>query len=411
MVTSEKTRVLIVDDDKSFAKVTAASLEHQGYRVETVNTGQQALEKVSSGKQEIVLLDLILPDADGTEVLQRIGQLDRSVAVIAVTGYGDEQRAVNVMKAGSCDYLTKPFRLRDLFHAVEKAAMWREMQIIEDMAEGYVAVEKGRIAYANRLFLNLVDYSREELKDMEVERLFPDHQPFALDVWRSQPGDGWHDCQIQAIHKDGTRHTFTGRVGKDTFQGRTVVAASLRDITVKKHLEDALRETQTLYENLILNANDAITLINPKGNFALVNPKFCEISGYSEGEAKSLHYSRLVHPDDLPLFTDRYARALAGEEVPSNYQFRIVRKTGEFVFVDFSANAIKKKNKIIGIQAIARDITERKRAERELQERMEELEKWHRLTVDRELRMIELKKRIQELESKLSHLKKVKGIQ
>jgi PAS domain S-box-containing protein len=411
MTTSEKTRILIVDDDETFTKVTAASLEHQGYRVETANTGQQALDKVSSGTQEIVLLDLILPDADGTEILQRIGQLDRSVAVIAVTGYGDEQRAVKVMKAGSCDYLTKPFRLRDLFHAVEKAAMWREIQIIEHMAEGYVAVEKGRIAYANRLFLNLVGYSREELNDMEVERVFPDHQPFALDVWRSRPAGGWHDCQIQAIHRDGTRHTFTGRVGKDTFQARTVVAAFLRDITVTKHLEDALKETQTLYENLILNANDAITLINPKGTFALVNPKFCEISGYSEDEAKSLHYSKLVHPDDLPLFTDRYARALAGEEVPSNYQFRIVRKTGEFVFVDFSANAIKKKNRIIGIQAIARDITERKRAERELQERMEELEKWHRLTVDRELRMIELKKRIQELESKLSHFKRIKGIQ
>jgi len=147
------------------------------------------------------------------------------------------------------------------------------------------------------------------------------------------------------------------------------------------------------------------------GTFSLVNPKFCEISGYSEEEAKSLHFSKLVHPEDLPMVSDRHRRRLAGEDVPSNYQFRIIRRTGEVVFVDFNANVVKKEGKIIGIQAIARDITERKRAERELQERMGELEKWHKLTVDRELRMIELKGKIEELESQITRLRKLKGIE
>jgi len=408
---TEKAKILLVDDDENFTTVTAAFLENQGYTIHTANTGQKALENVASERPQIVLLDLILPDAEGIEILKKIRQIDRSVAVITVTGYGDEHRAVNVMKAGSCDYLTKPFRFQDLVSSVEKASMWREVQIIEDMSEGYLAVDGGKIVYANRFFGDFLGYSKEEMTGIEVSRLFPNEDPSTFRLRTGETKEMWHTCEPEVIHSDGSRHILDARIGNDTFQGMRVVAAFFKDITATKHLEAALEETQTLYENLIINANDGITLINPQGTFSLVNPKFCDISGYSEEEIKSLHFSKLVHPEDLPMFTDRHRRTLAGEDVPSNCQFRIVRKTKEIVFVDFNANAVKKEEKIIGIQAIARDITERKQAEKELQERMEELEKWHKLTIDRELRMIELKRKIEELESQLGDLKKLKGIE
>ncbi len=411
MMETEKARILIVDDDENFTTVTAAFLEHQGYNIQTAHTGQKALEKVSSEKPQIVLLDLILPDAEGTEILKRIRQIDRNMAVVTVTGHGDEHRAVNVMKAGSCDYLTKPFKFQELAHSIEKAFMWREAQIIEDMSEGYLAVDRGRIVYGNRFFGDLLGYSREELTGMEVSKLFPKEEPDTFQRRMDEREGTWHTRELEAVCPDGTRHILEARIGNNTFQGTRVVAAFLRDITATKHLEAALEETQTLYENLILNANDAITLINPQGTFSLVNPKFCEVSGYSEEETKSLHFSKLAHPEDLPLVTDLHRRGMAGEDVPSNHQFRIIRKTGEIIFVDFNANVVKKEGKIIGIQAIARDITERKRAEKELQERMKELEKWHKLTIDRELRMVELKKKIEELESQLAHLKKLKEIE
>jgi len=408
---ADKARILIVDDDDNFTTVTTTFLEDQGYTVQTADTGQKALEKVSTTKPEIVLLDLILPDAEGTEILRKIREIDRNLAVITVTGYGDEHRAVDVMKAGSCDYLTKPFRFEELLQSIEKAFVWREVQIIEDISEGYLAVDGGEIIYANRIVDDLLGYSREVMRGMQVSRLFPEKGASVFRRNEDEPEKTWHTCELEAIHRDGTRRTLGARVGNDTFQGIKVVSAFFRDITATKHLEAALEETQTLYENLILNANDAITLINPQGTFALVNPKFCEVSGYSERETKSLHFSKLIHPEDLPLFTDRYRRALSGEEVSTNYQFRIVRKTGEIIFIDFNANVIEKDGEIIGVQAIARDITERKQAEKELRDRMKELEKWHKLTVDRELRMIELKRRVEELESQLAHLRKLKGIE
>ena len=408
MAKTEQTKILVVDDDESYATVTAASLESQGYSVRTAYTGQRALSEVSAETPEIVLLDLVLPDAEGTEILRKIRQIDRNVAVITVTGYGDEHRAVDVMKAGSCDYLAKPFKLEDLVHCIEKALMWREMQRIEEMSEGYMAIEKGAVAYANRFLIDLLGYSREQITGMPVSRLFSKTDPGGLQPCVDGGERRDRTQELEALHRDGSTRTLEARISKETFQGREVISALLRDISATRHLEAALRETQTLYENLILNASDAITLINPQGTFALVNPKFCELSGYSEEETKKLHFSRLIHPEDLNLFAERHSRTLAGENLPGDYQFRIIRKTGEIVFVDFNANAVKREGEIIGIQAIARDITERKHAERELQARMEELEKWHKLTVDRELRMIELKKKIQTLESQVSHLKKLK---
>lgn len=405
---TEKEKILIVDDDENFTTVTAAFLEHEGYETTKANTGSEAVEKVSSEKPRIVLLDLMLPDAEGIDVLKKIRQVDRNVAVITITGHGDEHRAVNVMKAGSCDYLRKPFRFQDLVQSIEKASMWREMQIIEDMSEGYLAIDGAKVVYGNRFFGDLLGYAQEAMIDMEVSKLFPKEGPDTFRR-RAKEGDGtWHTCEMEAVHCDGTSYILGARIGNDTFQGKEVVAAFFKDITATKHLETALEETQSLYENLILNANDAITVINPQETFSLVNPKFCEISGYSEEEAKSLHLSKLVHQEDLALVIDRHRRRLAGEDVPSNYQFRIIRKTGEVIFVDFNANAVKKEGKIIGVQAIARDITERKQAEKELRERMEELEKWHKLTVDRELRMVELKQKIEALESQITRLKTLK---
>jgi PAS domain S-box-containing protein len=408
---TEKTKVLIVDDDENFTNVTATFLESKGYQVQTVNTGAEALEMVSSENLQIVLLDLVLPDAEGIDVLKKIRHADRNIAIITVTGYGDEHRAVNVMKAGSCDYLTKPFRLNDLVYSIEKASSWREVQIIEDMSEGFLAVDERRIVYANRVVEDVLGYSREELAGMDISRLFPKKESGVFERRSEESQGAWRSFEIEAVHKDGSSHTLGVRVANDSLKGMEVIAVLFKDITATKHLEAALKETQTLYENLIRNANDAITLINPEGRFALVNPKFCELSGYSEEETRSLHFSKLIHPEDLHLFADRFRRALAGEKVANDYQFGIVRKTGEILFIDFNANVITKDGKIIGIQAIARDITQRKQAEKERQERMRELEKWHKLTVDRELRMIELKKKIEELESQLAHIKKLKRIE
>jgi PAS domain S-box-containing protein len=124
-----------------------------------------------------------------------------------------------------------------------------------------------------------------------------------------------------------------------------------------------LRESEYKYRELIDNANDAVIVIEPTGYLGFVNPKFCETTGYTMEEAKKLHFSNLVHPEDLAMVTENFRKRQAGEEVPRNYEFRVLTRSGETIYVDYNASLIEREGKTVGIQAIVRDVTERKRAE------------------------------------------------
>jgi len=128
----------------------------------------------------------------------------------------------------------------------------------------------------------------------------------------------------------------------------------------------ALGESERKYRELIDNANDAVIVVEPTGYLSFVNPKFCEMWGYSMEEVKKLHFSKLIHPEDLVMVTENFRKRLAGEEVPRNYELRVLTKAGETIYIDYNTSIIEREGKIVGVLGIIRDITERKRAEEAL---------------------------------------------
>ncbi len=134
-----------------------------------------------------------------------------------------------------------------------------------------------------------------------------------------------------------------------------------------------LKESEEKYRTLFETANDAIFIVDREGYISFANPKFFEVMGYSPQELEKLHFIRLVHPDDVSLVMDRFKRRLAGEEVETNYQFRALTKDKRIVYVDANFSLLKKEGEIAGIQAIVRDITQRKSLEKSLEEKINEL--------------------------------------
>jgi len=134
----------------------------------------------------------------------------------------------------------------------------------------------------------------------------------------------------------------------------------------------ALEESERKYKELIDNANDAVIVVGPTGYLSFVNPRFCEMTGYSMEEAKKLDFSKLVHPEDLAMVTERFRERLAGEEVPRNYELRMLTRAGETIYIDYNSSTIEREGKIVGILGILRDIAERKKAEEELKESEEQ---------------------------------------
>ena len=110
---AERLRVLLVEDEESFIDALTIGLEREGFDVVSAADGQLAMEKFAPDRFDIVLLDLMLPKMSGLDVCRAIRNLSE-VPIIVVSAKGEEVDAVLMLEIGADDYVTKPYRLREL---------------------------------------------------------------------------------------------------------------------------------------------------------------------------------------------------------------------------------------------------------------------------------------------------------
>ncbi len=113
--------LLIVDDDTYLQQDLKTFFEHKGYRPHVVGTAQEALTAIESQVYPVAIVDMHLPDISGLELLQKLNTQETECEVIMLTGLGTIESAVEAMKNGAIDYLTKPVRLKELEAVVERA--------------------------------------------------------------------------------------------------------------------------------------------------------------------------------------------------------------------------------------------------------------------------------------------------
>lgn len=149
--------------------------------------------------------------------------------------------------------------------------------------------------------------------------------------------------------------------------GRPVrMVGTVQDITERKQAEELIRQSEERYRRLVETAPDVIyTLSGEDGIITSLNPAFEKILGWSLAEWVGKPFHALVHPDDIPLAVQTYEQALRGESPPA-YELRILSKSGEYLVGEFTSVPHLEGGRIIGEFGIARDITSRKRAEKEL---------------------------------------------
>ena len=113
-------RILIIDDDLDMCQLLSQFLQRKGFETETAHTGHKGLEKFNESKFDLVLCDFRLGDMDGRKVLQKIKSINPDVIVIIITGYSDVKMAVEVMRYGAFDYITKPLIPEELINLINK---------------------------------------------------------------------------------------------------------------------------------------------------------------------------------------------------------------------------------------------------------------------------------------------------
>ncbi len=121
LLMAQAIKILVADDDKNLREVLVGELANNGYGVNGVENGTRALEILKKNEVDVLLLDLSMPDLDGMEVLKRVKAGDLSAEVIILTAHGTVSTAVEAMKLGAYDFLTKPFKMDELCAIVEKA--------------------------------------------------------------------------------------------------------------------------------------------------------------------------------------------------------------------------------------------------------------------------------------------------
>ncbi len=110
--------ILVVDDEKRMVRFIRLNLEQDGYQVISAYNGSEALEQVRTALPNLVLLDVMMPDIDGFEVLKKIREAS-SIPVIMLTAKGEEDDRVRGLELGADDYITKPFSPRELVSRVK----------------------------------------------------------------------------------------------------------------------------------------------------------------------------------------------------------------------------------------------------------------------------------------------------
>ncbi len=263
---------------------------------------------------------------------------------------------------------TGPKRAEEALRSSEE----KYRSILENIEEGYFEVDiAGNFAFFNDSLCRLLGYSRDEMMGMN-DRQYTDeknakklYQAFNQ-VYRI--GKPTQEFDWEIIRKDGTKRYIETSVSliKNSLDQPVGFRGVVRDITEHKQMEDALRESEKQYRQVVESAAEIIYSIDVNGNFTYGNPAGLKVTGYTLEELKRLNYKDLVVPEYLDGLAKIYANQFREKRATAYVEFPFFKKSGEVVWFGQNTSLVVEEGKVAGFYIIARDITERKRAEEDL---------------------------------------------
>ena len=160
MTTSPGPDLLIVDDEAGIVEMLSIVFRNEGYRVTTARSCTEGLAQLEASRPDLVLTDVKMPDGSGFEILKRSRELAPSVPVVMITAYTTTKTAIEALKAGAYDYISKPFDVEEMKHVVARALERKRLaeenvalkERIDKASHGVVGVSRKM-----RVLLDLVD--------------------------------------------------------------------------------------------------------------------------------------------------------------------------------------------------------------------------------------------------------------
>ncbi len=354
--------VLYVEDNRSDADL----LKREFLRIaphitlDWVTTYAEAVEKLRQCTPDrilydVLLVDMFLPDQNGISLIVFLQEQNLPIAVVMITGLGNEESAVAALKAGASDYVVKrndyltrlPIILeRALYLYQDKAARERAAlkaseeyfrTLIENISDIILVLGvNGLIRYVSQSVERSSGYTPDEMIGKSIfEFVNPDNSSFILDTsTKTVPLQGT-SIEMHMRHKDGSWRYLEG-VGKSVVEksGEVLVVTNFQDITERKRAEQKIAESETKYRSVVENSLVGVYIVQDN-MYRFVNKRWCEIYGYTyEETVDKLGYKSLVFSEDKQKVEDSVQERLNSGKEYVQYEFRGVRKDGEVVTLE-----------------------------------------------------------------------------
>ena len=238
-----------------------------------------------------------------------------------------------------------------------------------------------KIIDVNESWMDLLGYSRKEVVGRDfVEFVSQEHKnelKKRLDSFLSAGVLG--SIEVEVIHKKGQRFTVAveGRIVREPDGKISQSQFMLYDITERKMAEKALKESEEKFRNLAESASSAIFMYQ-NNKVCYVNPACVKITGYDSAELLRMNFWDIVHPDFRDLVKDLGMARQRGELVPNHFELKVVTKSGDVKWMDFTAATASYKGEL-AVLGTAYDVTERKKS----LTRLEEIEEQRTLLVEK----------------------------
>ncbi len=391
---SKALQVLLVEDNAGDARLLREMFGKErsdSFELTHLLRMRDAEIHLVKGGVDIVLLDMGLPDEHGLDTVRRSLAAAPDVPVIVLTGLDDEVLAAEAMKAGAQDYLIKgqienralPRALR---HAIERHQLDRRLRdqqfytrsLIESSIDALMTTDPaGVITDVNRGMETLTGNTRDELIGSPFKSYFTDPDRAEAGIQLVLSGGRVTDYELVARAREGGETTVS--FNATTFHGRDRrlqgVFMAARDITKRRKNEEKLRESEQRLRSMVEGVRDySILLLDPGGCVCSWTSGAERIKGYRSEEIVGKSFACFYAPEDVERRHPEEVLRIATEEGQFEEEGWRVRKDGSRFWGSVIITSLRNESgQITGFSKITRDITERKRFERALQETNVEL--------------------------------------
>ena len=248
----------------------------------------------------------------------------------------------------------------------------RYRDVVENATEGIAVLQELHPKFFNKKAMEIVGYTYEDEGVSELtlqDIIYPDDFQMAIQGFekriKGEPIDERNEFRI--VRKDKSIRWIEINAVRIEWEGEPATLNFFNDITEKKLTEEAIAQTERRFQDVIENAGEGIEVLQD-GMCKYFNKRISEMTGYSLEELGTMIFEKIIHPEDLEMVVDRYNRRVKGEDLQSNYSFRMIKKNQEIRWVNVSAVLIEWEGRP-AVLAFFNDITEQRLADNALKER------------------------------------------